>query len=144
MIGDADADAFELARSTWDAVVPTGGQGIGTQAGGLPTPSATMTRIAAETAERAMNDGKEAEPTMPLHLDGHRWNRRPATVLTWDLRWTWCPRQPHRAGRPSPPQSFPRRPGPSPSPRARRPRRSVVLLAVDPRGSGPPRQPRPA
>ncbi|MCX4690266.1 DUF2236 domain-containing protein [Kitasatospora purpeofusca] len=74
MIGDTDADAFELARSTWDAVVPTAVRGFftGTQAGGLPTPSATMTRIATEMVERAMNDGKEAELTMPLHLHGNR------------------------------------------------------------------------
>ncbi|MEV4613134.1 oxygenase MpaB family protein [Kitasatospora sp. NPDC049258] len=74
MIGDADADAFGLARSTWDAVVPTAVQGFftGTQAGGLPTPSATMTRLAVQMVQRAMNDGKEIDLTMPLHLYGHR------------------------------------------------------------------------
>ncbi|MFD4910787.1 oxygenase MpaB family protein [Kitasatospora purpeofusca] len=74
MIGDTDADAFDLARSTWDAVVPTAVRGFftGTQAGGLPTPSATMTRIATQMVQRAMNDGKEIDLTMPLHLYGHR------------------------------------------------------------------------
>ncbi|WP_449480640.1 oxygenase MpaB family protein [Streptomyces avidinii] len=74
MIGDVDADAFGLARSTWDTVVPTAVHGFftGTQAGGLPTPSATMTRLAVQMVERAMNDGKRAELTMPLHLYRHR------------------------------------------------------------------------
>ncbi len=74
MIGDTHADAFGLARSSWDAVVPTAVKGffIGPQAGGLPTPSATMTRIAAEMVSRAMNDGKKADLTMPLHLYGHQ------------------------------------------------------------------------
>ncbi|WUX86515.1 hypothetical protein OG906_33555 [Streptomyces sp. NBC_01426] len=74
MIGDADADAFDLARSTWDAVVPTAVHGFftGSRAGGLPTPSATMTRLAIQMVHRAMNDGKEIELTMPLHLYGHR------------------------------------------------------------------------
>lgn len=74
MIGDVDADAFGLARSSWDAVVPSAVHGFftGTQAGGLPTPSATMTRVAVQMVQRAMNDGKEIELTMPLHLYGHR------------------------------------------------------------------------
>lgn len=74
MIGDADADAFGLARSTWDEVVPTAVHGFftGTQAGGLPTPSATMTRLAIQMVRYAMNDGKEIDLTMPLHLYGHR------------------------------------------------------------------------
>ncbi|MCM1965130.1 oxygenase MpaB family protein [Streptomyces sp. G1] len=74
MIGDVDADAFDLARSTWDMVVPTAVQGFftGTQAGGLPTPSVTMTRLAVQMVQRAMNDGKKIELTMPLHLYGHR------------------------------------------------------------------------
>ncbi|WJY35459.1 oxygenase MpaB family protein [Streptomyces sp. P9-2B-1] len=74
MIGETDADAFGLARSSWDAVVPLAVKGFftGTQAGGLPTPSATMTRIATEMVSRAMNDGKKADLTMPLHLYGHQ------------------------------------------------------------------------
>ena len=74
MIGDADADAFDLARSTWDAVVPTAVHGFftGTQAGGLPTPSATMTQLAVQLVQRAMNDGQETDLTMPLHLYGHQ------------------------------------------------------------------------
>ncbi|WP_449480609.1 oxygenase MpaB family protein [Streptomyces avidinii] len=74
MIGDADADAFDLARSTWDEVVPTAVRGFftGTQAGGLPTPSATMTRLAIQIVRYAMNDGREIDLTMPLHLYGHR------------------------------------------------------------------------
>ncbi|MGW7313537.1 oxygenase MpaB family protein [Streptomyces sp. NPDC054865] len=72
MIGDGDA--FNLARSTWDGVVPTAVKGFftGTQAGGLPTPSATMTQLATKMVQRAMNDGKEIDLTMPLHLYGHR------------------------------------------------------------------------
>ncbi|WP_371591700.1 oxygenase MpaB family protein [Streptomyces virginiae] len=74
MIGDADADAFNLARSTWDEVVPTAVKGFftGTQAGGLPTRSAKMTQLATTMVQRAMNDGKKIELTMPLHLYGHR------------------------------------------------------------------------
>nr|WP_255306458.1 oxygenase MpaB family protein [Streptomyces sp. Wb2n-11] len=74
MIGDTDADAFGLDRSSWDAVVPLAVKGFftGTQAGGLPTPSVTMTRIATDMVGRAMNDGKKAHLTMPLHLYGHR------------------------------------------------------------------------
>ncbi len=73
-IGDTDADAFGLARSPWDAVVPSAVKGCftGTQVGGLPTPPATMTRTATEIVSRAMNDGKKADLTMPLHLYGHR------------------------------------------------------------------------
>ncbi|WP_326770391.1 DUF2236 domain-containing protein (plasmid) [Streptomyces sp. NBC_01591] len=73
MIGDADADAFGLARSSWDAVVPLAVPGFftATQAGGLPTPSATMTQIATQMVRRALNNGKDIDLTMPLHLYGH-------------------------------------------------------------------------
>ncbi|WP_371930470.1 oxygenase MpaB family protein [Streptomyces poriferorum] len=74
MIGDTDADAFGLGRSPWDAVVPPAVKGFftGTPAGGLPTPSATMTRIATDMVSRAMNDGRKADLTMPLHLYRHQ------------------------------------------------------------------------
>ncbi|MCY0961339.1 hypothetical protein [Streptomyces sp. H27-H5] len=63
MIGDADADAFDLARSTWDAVVPTAVHDFftGSHAGGLPTPSATMTRLAIQIVQRAMNDARRSD-----------------------------------------------------------------------------------
>lgn len=68
MIGDTDADAFGIARSSWDAVVPPAVKGFftGTQAGG------PMTRIATDMVSRAMNDAKNADLTMPLHFYGRQ------------------------------------------------------------------------